>query len=314
MKTARLTIPFAVLALGLACDSLQPSQVDEFGDDTWVPDDDETEVPTVDDSDVPDDDDNEPTDGNTPPNADAGPARIEAAQGEVVFLDGTGSSDADGDPLTYQWVLQYRPGGSAASIDNPTFATAQVQVDRPGQYEVHLTVNDGDVSDKDILQIAVAEPDAPPVADAGQNQSTLQGSLVQLTGAGSYDPNSDDLTYHWEFVSVPGGSQAFLVGKDVQPATSPRFTADAVGQYVVQLIVNDGTQDSSPDLVYITSNAADSGSSGGGGSDDCLSCAEAEQVGRRFAMGDAAHGLGMALLPLAVLWWGRRRDERDDER
>lgn len=311
MKTARLTIPLAVLALGLACDSLQPSQVDDFGDDTWIPDDDEESDPPVAADDT-DDDDTVPTDGNTPPNADAGPARIEAEQNEVVFLDGTGSSDADGDPLTYQWVLQFRPGGSAAMIDNPTFATAQVKVDRPGTYEVHLTVNDGDVSDKDVLQIQVASPDTPPIADAGQNQTTLQGSLVQLTGASSYDPEGGELSYHWEFVQVPGGSQAFLVGKDVQPATSPRFTADAVGQYIVQLIVNDGVNQSAPDLVYITANAADSGSSGGGGSDDCLSCAEAEQVGQRFAMGDAAHGLGMALLPLAVLWWGRRREERDE--
>jgi hypothetical protein len=79
---------------------------------------------------------------NEPPVADAGPdqnVRINS----TVQLDGSGSSDPDNDPLTYQWSLTTKPAGSTATLSatdivNPTFA-----VDLPGVYEITLTVNDG---------------------------------------------------------------------------------------------------------------------------------------------------------------------------
>src|SRR5262249_37784846 len=40
--------------------------------------------------------------------------------GDTVALDGTGSSDADGDALTYRWSLLAAPTGSAATLNNPT--------------------------------------------------------------------------------------------------------------------------------------------------------------------------------------------------
>lgn len=304
MSALRLLLPAAGLALAFACDSLQPTQVNDFGDDTYVaPDDDPDPVTPADDT---DDDGVGGPQTNNPPHASA-PNRITAEVDDLVFLDGSASSDVDGDPLTYRWELKFKPGASIALIENPTYATAQIRVERPGSYEIHLTVSDGSATDRAVVTVTVASPNTPPIAEAGMNQTTLVGSLVQLSGAGSYDPEGQPLSYTWRFVSRPPTSQAILVGTDVQPATSPRFTADAVGQFVVELVVSDGAYQSAPDTVYITVNPSDPGSSGGG-SDDCLSCAEGEQVGRRFSMGDAGHGLGMALLPLLVLAWGRRRD------
>ena len=76
-----------------------------------------------------------------------------------------------------------------------------------------------------------------PIANAGQNQTAQAGTLVTLDGTGSSDPNNLlPLTYAWSFVSKPPGSAAVLSNSTV---VNPIFTPDAVGNYVIQLIVTD---------------------------------------------------------------------------
>jgi len=88
----------------------------------------------------------------------------------------------------------------------------------------------------------------PPVANAGSDQTAVQGNVVTLNGSGSSDIDGDTITYNWTFVSIPMGSTATLSN----PSTvNPNFTADLSGTYEVQLIVNDGTINSAPDTVTI---------------------------------------------------------------
>jgi PKD repeat protein len=70
-----------------------------------------------------------------------------------------------------------------------------------------------------------------------------------LNGTASSDPENDTLAYRWSLTSVPAGSGATL--SDAAAAT-PTFVADIAGAYVVQLIVNDGEFDSSPDTMMVT--------------------------------------------------------------
>ena len=94
-----------------------------------------------------------PVQSNTPPRADAGPDQT-VAVGTTVMLLGNGSSDADGDPLTFAWELLVRPPGSQATLSNPTSVNPTFVVDRPGAYMVQLTVNDGQVdSQPDVVTI-----------------------------------------------------------------------------------------------------------------------------------------------------------------
>lgn len=180
------------------------------------------------------------------PVANAGPDHTVLVT-DTVPLDGSQSSDADGDPLTFQWTFVSGPAGSTATLSDPTAVRPTFLVDRPGTYVVKLIVNDGLTdSAPDTVQIGTAN--SRPVAYAGPDQTVHVGGLVWLDGAASSDVDGDPLTYGWAFVSTPTDSQASL--RDATTA-QPSFVADLPGRYVVQLIVNDGTVDSKPDTVQV---------------------------------------------------------------
>jgi hypothetical protein len=91
-----------------------------------------------------------------------------------------------------------------------------------------------------------------PVANAGPDLGNIPpGTLVTLNGSASSDANGDPLTFSWSLTSTPFGSAAVLANPKAALTT---FTVDQAGDYVAQLIVNDGTVNSAPDSVIITSN------------------------------------------------------------
>ena len=63
----------------------------------------------------------------------------------VVALDGSGSSDPDGDSLTYLWTMVSKPAGSNAVLSNATVVNPTFVADEIGDYEFQLVVNDGQV-------------------------------------------------------------------------------------------------------------------------------------------------------------------------
>lgn len=88
----------------------------------------------------------------------------------------------------------------------------------------------------------------PPIADAGSDQSIYLGQTATLSGTGSSDPDGAPLTYTWSIDTKPAGSAAALSSTSGEATT---LHPDAVGQYVISLVVNNGTEDSAPDTVLI---------------------------------------------------------------
>ena len=187
---------------------------------------------------------------NLAPVANAGPDDT-ATVGATAQLDGSASSDPDGDPLTYNWAFVSRPNGSTATLSNASAVRPTFVVDRPGTYVVQLIVNDGKVnSPPDTVTITTVN--SRPTANAGIDSTVAVGATVQLDGSGSSDPDGDDLTYQWSLTSRPQGSN--VVVSDPM-AVRPTFVADVAGTYVAQLIVNDGQLDSAPDSVVIMTSS-----------------------------------------------------------
>jgi hypothetical protein len=183
---------------------------------------------------------------NAAPVAEAG-ADQAVFVGELVQLDGTGSTDTDGDPLNFAWSFVSRPSGSTASLDDASLVTPSFVVDLSGTYVLQLVVDDGIVSSAPDT-VTISTQNAPPAAEAGPDQTVFVGSLVQLDGSGSTDLEGAALTYVWSFLSKPTASTASL---DDASAVMPSFTVDLPGAYTLELVVNDGNVDSQPDTVSI---------------------------------------------------------------
>jgi hypothetical protein len=189
------------------------------------------------------------TPGNTAPVANAGPDQT-VQLGATVTLNGSGSTDVDGNPLTYQWMFLSVPPGSTAQLRNPTTAMPTFVANIAGQYVIKLLVNDGTVTSlQDTVTITTTGGNTAPVANAGPDQSVQVSATVTLNGSGSNDADRNPLTYDWSFASMPPGSTATLSNPT---AVGPSFVADKAGLYVAQLIVNDGTMNSTPDTATVT--------------------------------------------------------------
>jgi len=180
----------------------------------------------------------------------------EAYSGTQVNFDGSDSYDIDekyGDMITaLDWDF------TAPTTFVPVDATGKqasykwaIAGDIPQTFDMGLRVTDkgdpswtppGPLEGFKFLTILI-HPNAPPVADAGDDQTVEQtnaaGTPVTLDGSKSYDPNSDPLTYKWTY----NGEEV----TDVNPTiTLP------LGTTTITLIVNDGKVDSAPDTVMIT--------------------------------------------------------------
>ena len=96
---------------------------------------------------------------NRPPVADAGSDQsvsLNGSQQANVTLDGTGSSDPDGDSLTYTWS---EGGNTIATGSSPTVSLGI------GIHTITLAVSDGEFTSTDDVTITVSDP-TPPVVTA----------------------------------------------------------------------------------------------------------------------------------------------------
>ena len=109
------------------------------------------------------------SDVNTVPVADGGSDQL-VTTGSTVQLDGSGSSDADLDTLSYNWTLLSKPVGSNAMLSAPQSVNPSFVADLDGTYVIALTVNDGTINSaedqimitaqKDIIQLNYQVGDA----------------------------------------------------------------------------------------------------------------------------------------------------------
>lgn len=98
-----------------------------------------------------------------------------------------------------------------------------------------------------------------PVAIAGTSYAITVGSKAVLDGSKSYDPNGASLSYAWSVSSAPENVSL------IDPNTAyPSFVTGKTGNYVVNLIVNNGQYESQPASVTIRTFVRSSSDSGCG--------------------------------------------------
>ena len=177
------------------------------------------------------------------PIADAGPDQT-VHLGTVVNLDGSGSTDPDGDyPLTYQWK-------SVLKLTNPDSVSPSFKASTIGDFEINLVVVDSNRNSSVVDTVLISTYNSAPVADAGPDQAvTLVNTLVQLDATQSYDPDGDRTYYLWGLLQVPAGSAASLSN---YYSPTPTFVADVKGTYTFSLNVSDIWKGISYDQVVVS--------------------------------------------------------------
>jgi uncharacterized protein YkwD len=188
----------------------------------------EQDNPTTDDQTTSEPDKSTPTDQtqtNQQPSANiSGDQQV--TSGETVSLDGSGSSDPDGDSLSYHWSQTQGTTVSLPDTTNPSLSFIAPSVDQASVFSFQLQVDDGQLSDTATISITISplvDTTAPtivtrsPQADATDVSITttitvdfdepLLDSLIddqslllsldssQLSGSVSYDTQNNRLSF-----------------------------------------------------------------------------------------------------------------------
>ena len=176
------------------------------------------------------------------------------AVGELVTVDASGTTDAEGDSIAFSWSFKRMPAASQlsdADLTDGGTATASFTPDVEGEYVLRVTADDGGAAVSATTSWAVTGGNRPPVAVAGSDMTTLWAQYVNLDGSASYDPDQDALSFRWGFVSQPAEStlgNGDLVDRYTDHAS---FTPDVSGDYELRLVAMDGT-DQAADTVVVT--------------------------------------------------------------
>ena len=184
---------------------------------------------------------------NRAPVASAGTDQT-ATVGVQVTLSGSGSTDPDGDVLTFEWRTIASPGGAPVSLAGAATAQATFTPAATGEYEFELTVSDTEFADRDTVRVTVGAANVAPTVDAGADQAVTLGAAATVTATAA-DPDGDPLTFAWTVTSRPDGSTAQLVPTN---AATVSITPDVAGQYVLTVTVSDGRGGQAVDDVRVT--------------------------------------------------------------
>lgn len=222
---------------------------------------------------------------NNPPEAVVenveGPQQV----GTTVELDASGSSDPDGDDLTFSWS---QVSGATVSIIDADQAVASIVVPELAISETavfEVTVTDtGGLSDTARVNVEFKGANTAPVASANSALRRVpSGQAVTLSASSSGDPDGDVLSYRWEQtagpsveLSAPEGEQTSFNAPTVSTETDLTF----------RLTVSDGQLEDTDDItisVYPRENE-------GGG--------EEESSG--------SFGAWLGLLALPLIWLRRK--------
>jgi len=139
-----------------------------------------------------------------------------------VGFDATGSTDADGNGLSFRWHFgDGRQSPEAAVVH---------RYDQPGTYQAVLEVIDdsGQTAHGALARMPVTV-NAAPIAQAGDDRLAAPGQLLSFDGTGSRDVDGAIAQYLWDFGDGSTGE-----------GVAPTHAFERPGTYRVTLTVRDG--------------------------------------------------------------------------
>ena len=206
-----------------------------------------------------------PEPGPAEPPVISSPSTFEVPEGSTTVAQLT-ATDADTEASNLSWSISSGASGGAdrghfriTGAGALAFAAAKDyenpdDADADGSYRVAVQVSDGENSASADLTVALSNRNETPTADAGPDQTGIEGgAVVTLSGSGTDPDAGDTLSYAWEQVS---GTSVTLTGADT---ASPNFTtpggldADETLTFTLRVVDGDGLFDH--DSVAVTINS-----------------------------------------------------------
>ncbi|MDQ2054594.1 malectin domain-containing carbohydrate-binding protein [Halobellus sp. H-GB7] len=190
---------------------------------------------------------------NQPPTADAGSDQT-VDEGQQVTLDGSESSDPDGDSMSYSWTQTAGPSVTLSDADTatPTFTAPDIGADETLTFEVE--VSDGEATDTDTVDVTVQDTDVATgdvvfAVNSGGSEYTATGGTVyqadtNFDGGSTYsvsqpiNDTQNDPLYHTErygqnfSYDIPlenGTYQVTLKFAEIYQGVSPQDSPDSTG-------------------------------------------------------------------------------------
>jgi hypothetical protein len=171
-----------------------------------------------------------------------------------VQLDASGSTQVDGDPMTYAWDFSNLNVFGDSTAIKPTHTWTS-----NGTYPIELRVtNLPPPSDAGVVPsctvtayTTVIIGTHAPVASAGGPYTATQGETITLDGSGSYDPDGNAFTYAWDL-----SGNGLYTDSTIQKPTYTVPASTVIGtSFSVCLRVADLNKTSSPACATVTTIA-----------------------------------------------------------
>lgn len=167
---------------------------------------------------------------NKAPVADAGRS-LQANLGGLITLDGSASSDPDGDELFYSWKVVQQPDNGKPLFGKTDTMAPEMVWTRPGEYVVELIVTD-DIDDSQPSQVSVTVLDVsfPPPRPPVDVESELLFSRIdtyiksKLAAPDTFKVDGEVRISHFLSIGKPKeGAISFYFTVDDNTGTSDRL-------------------------------------------------------------------------------------------
>ena len=157
--------------------------------------------------------------------------------GETVTLDGSPSSDPDGDSLSFQWTQTQGATISHGGNSNPQFSFIAPSVAQPTTYRFQLSVSDGELSDSvsvDIVITPLVDTTAPSISSRSPQPDQTGVSTTALVSVTFDEPllessvNSQSLSLYQGGTSVSGSVSYDSSSRSIRFSPASELAANTI--------------------------------------------------------------------------------------
>jgi hypothetical protein len=188
---------------------------------------------------------------NKPPIANAGADQIIILPNDSIHLDGSASTDPEGNVIKYEWT---KVGGPLSfKIKQLDSSRTKVTTLSAGIYIFELKVTDdkgSNAKDSVLITVNAAARNQAPIANSGVDQViTLPDNTATLNGSTSFDPDGSIVNFTWSKITGPA---QFILNNPQQAITTLKNLVE--GLYSFRLSVTDNNGITADDTIYIQVN------------------------------------------------------------